>query len=73
MAVKHQFYYAGRFTPDGFAGDMIMTRHAFSQKMATKTLESRTSLFFSESAVVNMYSSFPVMQKVGNVDIFVML
>ena len=46
MAIKHKFYYAERFTPDGFAGDMIMTRHAFSQKMATKTLNGITLLFY---------------------------
>ena len=48
MAIKHKFYYAGRFSPDGFAGDMIMTRYAFSDKMATKTLQGMTSV------VVNM-------------------
>ena len=32
-----------------------MTRHAFSQKMATKTLQGMTSLFLSKSAVVSMH------------------
>ena len=56
MAIKHTFYYAGRFTPDGFAGDMIITRHAFSQKMATKTLEGIPLLFYLNPRVT-IYSA----------------